>query len=128
MEHHTGTVRSYVAGFVLSIILTFCSFVIVSEGLLPVPQKTYAITLLALGQAFIQLVFFLHMDRESKPYWNITAFSFMVLVIAIIAIGTLWIMSNLNYNVMPHMDLQHQCNTILLLQSRGLSLATSLPP
>ena len=103
-----GSVRTYVIGFLLSLVLTFASFLIITNRLLESPKNTYAILILALGQAYIQLVFFLHMDKESKPRWNIMAFGFMVLVVAIIVIGSLWIMSNLNYRDMSPMDLQHQ--------------------
>lgn len=50
---------------------------------------------------FIQLFFFLHLGQESKPYWNSQLFLFMLTILVILVIGSLWIMHNLSYNVMP---------------------------
>jgi cytochrome o ubiquinol oxidase operon protein cyoD len=59
------------------------------------------IVTLALIQLFIQLVFFLHLDRGSKPRWNLGILAFAILVVVIIVFGSLWIMANLNYNMTP---------------------------
>jgi cytochrome o ubiquinol oxidase operon protein cyoD len=53
---------------------------------------------LALTQLLTQLIFFLHLDRESKPRWNMTVLLFAVTVVVIIVFGSLWIMDNLNYH------------------------------
>jgi cytochrome o ubiquinol oxidase operon protein cyoD len=56
---------------------------------------------LAVVQLLVQLIFFLHLGKESKPRLNLTIFAFMLLVVGIVAIGSLWIMHNLDYNMMP---------------------------
>ncbi len=58
------------------------------------------IVVLAVTQLFVQLVFFLHLDSESKPHWNLLVASFAAIVVLILVLGSLWIMNNLNY----HMD------------------------
>jgi cytochrome o ubiquinol oxidase operon protein cyoD len=54
---------------------------------------------LAVAQLLVQLVFFLHLGREPKPRQNLVVFLFMLLVIGILVIGSLWIMHNLNYHM-----------------------------
>ena len=44
---------------------------------------------------------YLHLGLESKPRWNLMMFLFMVLLIFVLVGGSMWIMYNLNYNVMP---------------------------
>ena len=48
------------------------------------------------------LVYFLHMNSKSDEGWNLTAFIFTVIIIAIVVVGSIWIMWNLNYNMMMH--------------------------
>ncbi len=47
-------------------------------------------------------VYFLHMNSKSDEGWNLTAFIFTVIIIAIVVVGSIWIMWNLNYNMMMH--------------------------
>lgn len=98
-----GTLQSYTVGFVASLLLTLASFLLVTAGLLPKPILHYTIFALALVQATCQLLFFLHLGQEAKPRWETFTFYFMVLVLLIIVLGTLWIMYDLDERVMPHM-------------------------
>lgn len=95
-----GTLKSYVIGFLASIILTALSFFLVSSKLLSGHILIYTITGLALVQSIFQLLFFLHLGQEDKPQWETVIFYFMVMVLLIVVIGTLWIMYNLNDRVM----------------------------
>lgn len=60
----------------------------------------YVIVGLALAQILVQLVYFLHMNSSSEGGWNLIAFVFTVLIIAILVVGSLWIMFHLNTNMM----------------------------
>ena len=65
--------------------------------------KTYMTGLaMAVVQVLVHLVCFLHMNTKSDEGWNMTAFVFTVLIIAILVVGSIWIMWNLNYNMMMH--------------------------
>lgn len=108
-----GSVASYTVGFVLSILLTIVPFTLVMKGLLSGWLLAGALLTFAVGQLLVQLVFFLHMGRESGPRWNLIVFLFMLLVVLIVVVGSVWIMNNLNYNMMPH-EMSEQ-----LLQSEG---------
>lgn len=98
-EHH-GSIKSYIIGFLLSIILTLAAYFIVVEHIFENLVLDITISLIALAQVVCQLLFFLHLGNEPKPRWNLLAFYFMVLVVVIIVGGTLWIMHNLDYRTM----------------------------
>lgn len=98
-----GTPRAYLIGFISSFVLTAASFTLVMLGLLTGTALIYAIVGLALVQAIVQLLFFLHVGQEAPPRWETLVFAFMVLVLLIIAIGSLWIMNDLNDRVMSGM-------------------------
>ncbi len=105
-EAGQGSLRTYVSGFILSIILTLTAFAFVylhvhsEHGTFSHHLLIPLIVVLAVAQLFVQLRFFLHVGRESKPRWNLMALIFAVIVVLIVVIGSLWIMSNLNYRMM----------------------------
>lgn len=92
---------SYIIGFVLSIALTITAFLIVDEGRLRGWSLTLVLLSFATVQLVVQLLFFLHIDRESRPRWNLRVFGFMAMVLLIVVLGSLWIMHNLNYHMNP---------------------------
>jgi len=103
-----GSIASYTAGFILSLVLTITAYVMVSNyshGNSGANHKYLlsAIFALALIQLFVQLIFFLHLDRESKPRWNLMVASFAVTVVLILVLGSIWIMNNLNYHTQSPM-------------------------
>ncbi|MCE5317677.1 MAG: cytochrome o ubiquinol oxidase subunit IV [Parachlamydia sp.] len=96
-----GTLRSYLTGFFTCLILTAASFYLVIAGFFSKTAITVAIILLALLQAAIQVRFFLHVGEEAKPRWETLLFFFMLLILGIVAIGSLWIIFDLNSRTMP---------------------------
>jgi cytochrome o ubiquinol oxidase operon protein cyoD len=103
MHTRQGTLSIYLVGFVASIVLTLVAYFAVTDHLLADEMLVGTIASLGIIQAFIQLFCFLHLGEESKPRWNLLTFLFMTLVVLIIVFGSLWIMKNLAYNVMPTM-------------------------
>ncbi len=89
--------KSYVNGFVLSLLLTFASYFIVVDKIFTGTTLTFAILLLALGQLTIQLVFFLHILQESKPRWNLAIVLATISVLVVIVVSSILIINNLNY-------------------------------
>lgn len=105
-EQAPGSVKNYVIGFVLSVSLTLLAYFLVQDHVSS-NHSTHAHNTLLLAvmglaglQLIVQLVYFLHLGHESKPRWNLALFGFMTLMVLIIVIGSLWIMDNLNYNMM----------------------------
>ncbi len=92
--------KSYILGFILSLILTLAAYSLVSQLLFPNWLTITLILALAIIQLFVQLIFFLHLDKEQKPYWMFAVMLFAALVIIIIVGGSLWIMNNLDYRMM----------------------------
>ena len=103
-EHSQGSYLSYILGFVSSIALIVGAYLLVTHRTYAGQRLAIALLGLAVLQFGAQLIFFLHLGRESKPKWNIIIFGFMLLVVLIVALGTLWIMNHLNYHMMlsPH--------------------------
>jgi len=112
-EH--GTYASYITGFILSVVLTMATYLTVVQHML----SGYALLILILGlavvQFLVQLFFFLHLGRETKPRWKLLVLFFMIMVVLILVLGSLWIMYNLNYRMMPMS--QQQVN--MYMQSQG---------
>ena len=101
-----GTVKSYVIGFLACLLLTATSFGLVITKILSGQTLAFSIIGLAIAQAIVQLLFFLHVGQEeAKPRWASLAFCFTVLILLVVVIGSLWIMNDLNERMMPDMDM-----------------------
>lgn len=102
-----GTLISYASGFILSILLTLAAYIPVSRHVdthhlsYAHSQLVFLILFFAVVQLVVQVLFFLHLSQESKPRWNLISFLFMLMVVLIIVIGSIWIMYHLNYNMTP---------------------------
>jgi len=101
-----GSINKYVIGFALSIAVTLCAYAIsVNHNSINdnVANASIIIMLVFLGivQLGVQLRYFIHLGHEAKPYWNKLVFAYMVIMVLIVGIGSLWIMNNLDYNMMP---------------------------
>jgi len=103
-EYH-GTLKSYVIGFITSLVLTGVSFSLVTYKLVSGHALIYSLVALALTQAICQLLFFLHLGREPNPKWETAVFFFMLLILFIIILGSLWVMNDLNERMMPDMHM-----------------------
>lgn len=97
-----GTLKSYVIGFILSIALTVIPYFLVVSHSLPKDTVVISIVLLGVLQLLVQLIFFLHLSAAPSQRWNLMTFVFTVLIVAILVVGSLWIMYHLDYNMMDH--------------------------
>lgn len=102
-KHELTQTQSYIAGFAFSLILTAIPYYIVVNETMSDNALLFSLMGYAVLQFCVQIYFFLHLGSESKPRWKLANLVFMLSVILFIVIGTLWIMNNLNYNMM-HMD------------------------
>lgn len=93
-------IASYVIGFFVSIALTLVAYFAVTLQLLRSTPLVMTILALATVQAIVQLFLFFQIGKEKKPHWKTIVLLFMVLVLVVIVFGSLWIMYNLNYNLM----------------------------
>jgi cytochrome o ubiquinol oxidase operon protein cyoD len=101
------TLDGYLIGFGLSVLLTAVPFYLVMSGVLESKTATaLAITILAIGQIVVHMVYFLHLDAKSEAGWNMMALIFTAVILIIALTGSLWIMYHLKVNMMP-MNMSH---------------------
>lgn len=106
----SGSVASYTAGFLLALLLTGASFLVSQSHLLWAPGLPVGLAVLAIAQMGVHLVFFFHLSSGPDNTNNVLALAFGVLIVALVVSGSLWIMSNLDANMMPSsaiMEMQH---------------------
>ena len=97
-----GSVKSYLIGFIASLLLTSASFLLVYHQVLSPHGAFITISILALIQAAFQLKYFMDLGKEGKPYWETFIFFFMILILLIITCGSLWVMHDLEFRTMNH--------------------------
>lgn len=103
--HDHGSYRSYAIGFILSVILTAIPFAVVMAGMFESRVLTGGIVIAcAAVQVVVHMVYFLHMNGRSDEGWTMMALIFTVVVVVIILAGSLWVMHNMNANMMPQMN------------------------
>jgi cytochrome o ubiquinol oxidase operon protein cyoD len=94
-------VLGYLIGLFLAILLTATSFFIAGTDLVWTPSIPVALVVLAIAQMGVHLVFFLHITTGPDNTNNVLALAFGVLIVVLLLGGSLWIMANLNHNMMP---------------------------
>lgn len=90
----------YVLGLALATLLTVISFFVARTTLVWQPSIPIALAVLAIAQMGVHLVFFLHITTGPDNVNNVMALAFGVLIVMLIIIGSLWIMANMNGNMM----------------------------
>ena len=99
-EESTANFLSYTAGLGLAILLTIASFVVSQTNLLWAPGIPVGLVVLAFAQIGVHLVFFLHLGSGADNTNNILALAFGVLIVFLVIAGSIWIIANLNANMM----------------------------
>ncbi len=96
-----GSFQGYLVGYVASALLTLGSFVAVQTSALTPSSVTAAVTVLAIAQMLVHLIFFLHINTSPNQRTNILAFAVTMFIVIVIVAGSLWIMTHLESNMMP---------------------------
>jgi cytochrome o ubiquinol oxidase subunit IV len=92
---------TYAVGLVLSLGLTGVAFWVATTDLLWAPGIPVGLAVLAIAQMGVHLVFFLHLSTGPDNTNNVLALAFGIIIVFLIVVGSLWIMSNLNHNMLP---------------------------
>jgi cytochrome o ubiquinol oxidase operon protein cyoD len=100
-EESTASVLSYTVGLGLAILATIASFVVSQTNLLWPPGVAVGLVVLAFAQIGVHLVFFLHLGSGPESTNNILALAFGILIVFLVIAGSVWIIANLNANMMP---------------------------
>ncbi|MEE3622655.1 cytochrome o ubiquinol oxidase subunit IV [Nitrospirillum sp. BR 11752] len=109
-EELLASLKVYIVGLALAILLTATSFWAASTHVLWPQGVPIGLAVLAVAQMGVHLVFFLHITTGPDNTNNVLALAFGVLIVFLVVAGSLWIMANLSANMMPleMMDLHHQ--------------------
>jgi cytochrome o ubiquinol oxidase operon protein cyoD len=105
-EHGTGhgTLKSYWIGFSSAVALTLLAYFLASSRAFSGWVQYGSLGMLGLVQAWILFYLFMDVGKEPNPQWNLISFLFTIMVTLILVLGSIWIMSHLNYNLMPNME------------------------
>lgn len=91
-ENH-GSLKSYIIGFLLSIVLTIIPLVVVMNKTFDKTTTTIIILVAAVLQFAVQLLFFMHLREENKPRYNLTSLILGLVILLTIVAGSIWIMT-----------------------------------
>jgi cytochrome o ubiquinol oxidase operon protein cyoD len=94
-------VASYLLGLGLAIGLTVASFYFAGSNAIWAPAIPVALIVLAIAQMGIHLVFFLHITTGPDSTNNVLALAFGVLIVFLLIGGSVWIMAQMNHNMLP---------------------------
>ena len=108
-DHHDGsvphsTLKGYVTGFILAVILTAIPFYLVMTGAIK-DSGTMGLVLLGLAavQIVVHMIYFLHMNSKVEQGWSMLAMLFTLMLVVIMLSGSIWVMYHMNHNMMPGM-------------------------
>ena len=87
--------------------LTALSFWVANTSLLWAPGVAMGLVVLAIAQMGVHLVFFLHITTGPDNTNNVLALAFGVLIVLLVVVGSAWIMTNLNDNLMPSREMMN---------------------
>ncbi|MDM9627807.1 cytochrome o ubiquinol oxidase subunit IV [Rhizobium sp. S152] len=90
-----------IVGLLLALLLTALSFWVARSDVLWPSGIPVGLAVLAIAQIGVHLVFFLHIGTGPDSTNNVLALAFGILIVFLIMAGSLWIMSNLNVNMIP---------------------------
>ncbi len=100
-RHEHGTTRSYIVGFLLSLVFTAIPYYLVVNKSLSSAALLVTILGFAVLQMAVQIFFFLHLGRGPKPLYNVVFFVSTIGIILVVVGGSIFIMNNLHYNMTP---------------------------
>jgi len=97
-----ASMRDYLIGFGLSVVLTAIPFWLVMSDVLPSKAAAgFTIMGFAVAQIVVHMIYFLHMNAKSDDGWTMVALVFTLVLVVITLAGSLWVMHHLNVNMMP---------------------------
>jgi cytochrome o ubiquinol oxidase subunit IV len=109
-DEASGSFVTYTVGLAFALLLTGASFIVSQTNLLWAPGVPAGLAVLAIAQMGVHLVFFLHISTGPDNTNNVLALAFGVLIVTLVVSGSLWIMANLDANMLPMdrlLEMQH---------------------
>ncbi|WDZ94193.1 cytochrome o ubiquinol oxidase subunit IV [Herbaspirillum sp. WKF16] len=100
-----GSMKDYVTGFVLAVILTAIPFwLVMSKSIESSARLGIVLLAFAAVQIVVHIKYFLHMNSKSEGGWNMLSMIFTIIIVGIALSGSLWVMYHMNHNMMPTMS------------------------
>jgi cytochrome o ubiquinol oxidase operon protein cyoD len=94
-EHEAhGSLKSYVIGFLLSLVLTAIPLIVVLNHLMTGTPAKVLLLGTAVLQFVVQLFYFMHLKEEKKPRYNLMVLILGIMIVLTIVAGSIWIMTN----------------------------------
>ena len=90
----------YTTGLFMALLLTATSFWAANTSLLWPAGVPLGLAALAIAQMGVHLVFFLHITTGPESTNNVLALAFGVLIVFVVVAGSMWIMADMNQNMM----------------------------
>jgi cytochrome o ubiquinol oxidase subunit IV len=94
------SVRGYLIGFVLAVVLTVASFCAATTGAFKGEGAIVALAVLAAIQVIVHVVFFLHVNTSKQQQWHALSFAYTILMSLVLIVGTVWVMHNVHVLMM----------------------------
>jgi cytochrome o ubiquinol oxidase subunit IV len=94
-------------GLGLAVALTAIAFRVANTSLLWGPGILLGLAVLADAQMGVHLVFFLHITTGPDSTNNVLALALGILIVLLVAAGSIFIMANLNESMMPPAELMN---------------------
>ena len=99
-----GSLKSYMIGFALSVVLTAIPFwLVMVKAFSSSPTTAFVILGFAAVQIVVHMVYFLHMNSKLEGGWSLLALMFTGMLVVIMLAGSIWVMYHLDHNMMPGM-------------------------
>jgi cytochrome o ubiquinol oxidase operon protein cyoD len=94
-------IRGYLIGLGLSVLATVVAFFLSGTSLVWQPSIPAALIVLAIAQMGVHVVFFLHITTRPDSMNNVFALTFGIFIVFVLIVGSVWIMTHLNHNMIP---------------------------
>ncbi len=118
-QHEHKTIESYIIGFILSLVFTFIPYFLVVNHVVIGGGLYLTILGFAVLQMLVQVIFFLHLGRGPKPFYNVVFFIATVGIILVVVVGSVVIIHNLHYNMLPADQIKRIVNDEAIYQVGG---------
>ena len=106
LQHKWNTnIKPLVIGFLLSLFLIGLAYFISTYHIQKGLTLILSVMGLAILQGLCQLIFFFHIGVESSPKWGLISLVLTSVILIIIVGGSLWVMYDLDYMMMPNMTM-----------------------
>ncbi|SFI41728.1 cytochrome o ubiquinol oxidase operon protein cyoD [Paenibacillus sp. UNC496MF] len=91
---HHGSLKEYVIGFGLSIVLTIIPILAVIDHWFGKTATIVVLLITAVLQFAVQLLFFMHLREEEGPRYNLITLILGLIIVVVVVYGSIWIMDH----------------------------------